>query len=153
MNVEAQDGGHGSGEKRPSHPPLRRARILIAEDDPVLRELVTVIVEGLGHEAVAVADGNAVLAAVGDRVPDLFLLDVVIPDPDGVELCRRLKADPATRSAPVLLVTGTGPEQEEAGLAAGADGFLRKPFTQRELSARIAALLGRRGPNDTDRPG
>jgi len=128
----------------------QQVRILIAEDDPILRELLTEWVRNLGHEAVAVQNGRAALAAVADRPPDLVLLDIGMPGLNGFEVCRQLKADPTTRSIRVLLITGIGEKYRRAGIEAGAEGFLNKPFTLEELVARIQALLGPRGPSAAD---
>ncbi|MBI4735565.1 MAG: response regulator [candidate division NC10 bacterium] len=125
-------------------PPLhagRPARILIADDDPSTRELLTGLVQDLGYEALAVPDAEAALAAVAVRPPDLVLSDVTMPGLSGFDLCRRLKSDPATRLIPVVLITGIGEEHKIAGIEAGADDFLGKPFSQAELRARIRALL------------
>ncbi|MBI4839573.1 MAG: response regulator [candidate division NC10 bacterium] len=125
-------------------PPLsagRPARILIADDDPHMRELVSGLVGDLGYDAVAVPDGKAALAAVAVQPPDLLLSDVTMPGLDGFEVCRRLKADPATRLIPVVLITGIGDEHKIQGIEAGADDLLGKPFSPGELRARIRALL------------
>ncbi|MBI2456507.1 MAG: response regulator [candidate division NC10 bacterium] len=120
---------------------LRRARILIVEDNPLLRELFAVYVQTLGYEACVVPTGGAALAAVASQPPDLLLCHVGMPGLDGMEVCRRLKADPTTRAIPVLLHTGGGEESQAGWREAGADAFLRKPFSREELRARIRALL------------
>jgi putative two-component system response regulator len=127
----------------PNQPPSigRRARILIAEDDAAMRELLTAMVEDLGHDAVAVPDGEAAMAAVAAHPPELLLLDVTMPGLDGFEVCRRVKADPATRLIPVVLITGIGDGHKIEGIEAGADDFLGKPFSAGELRARIRSLL------------
>jgi len=125
-------------------PPLhagRPARILIVDDDPEMRELLTEMVEGLGHEAVAAPDGVAALSAITEKPPDLVLCDVSMPGLDGFEVCRRLKADLKTRLIPVVLITGIGDEHKIQGIEAGADDFLGKPFSPGELRARIRSLL------------
>ena len=129
----------GDPSTRP--PAGRRARILIADDDPVTQELLAGLVQDLGHDAVTVPDGEAALAAVAAQPPDLLLSDVAMPGLDGFELCRRLKADPATRLLPVVLITGMGDEHKIEGIEAGADDFLAKPFSAAELRARIRSLL------------
>jgi putative two-component system response regulator len=106
-----------------------------------MRELLTGLVGDLGHDAVAVPDGEAAMAAVAAHPPDLLLLDVTMPGLDGFEVCRRVKADPATRLIPVVLITGIGDEHKIEGIEAGADDFLGKPYTPGELRARIRALL------------
>lgn len=117
------------------------ARVLIAEDHAGMRETLTVLVRDLGYDAVAVPDGRAALAAVMAAAPDLLLSDVAMPGMSGLELCRRVKADPTTRLIPVILITGLGDDYKIEGIEAGADDFLGKPFSPAELRARIRALL------------
>lgn len=119
----------------------RSARILIVDDDPGIRELLTAMVEGLGHEGVAVPDGMAALFSINARPPDLVLSDVSMPGLNGFELCRRLKASATTRLIPVVLITGIGDEHKIHGIEAGADDFLSKPFSLGDLRVRIRALL------------
>lgn len=119
----------------------RPARVLIAEDHAGMRETLTALVRDLGYDAVAVADGKAALAAVAVAAPDLLLSDVAMPGMTGLEVCRRLKAEAATRLIPVILITGWGDEYKIDGIEAGADDFLGKPFSPAELRARIRALL------------
>jgi putative two-component system response regulator len=119
----------------------RRARILIADDDAAMRELLTAMVEDLGHEAVAVPDGVAALAAIVAQPPDLVLSDVNMPRLNGFGLCRQLKADPATRLIPVVLITGIGDEFKLQGIEAGADDFFAKPFGRGDVLVRIRAAL------------
>jgi len=119
----------------------RPARILVAEDDPIMREMVVSMVEGLGHRAIPAADGAAALQIVARRPPDLVLSDVGMPGVGGFELCHRLKADPATRLIPVVLITGIGEEFKLSGIEAGADDYLNKPVVLGDLELRIRALL------------
>ena len=119
----------------------RRARILIAEDDPQTRDLLASLVEDLGYTAVAVPDGVAALAVVAGEPPDLVLSDVGMPGVNGFDLCRRLKTDPVTRLIPVVLITAIGEEHKAVGFDAGADDFLSKPVSLGELRARIRSLL------------
>lgn len=125
---------------------LRRARILIVEDNPLLRDLFAIYVQALGYEACAVPTGGAALAAVASQPPDLLLCHVGMPGLDGMEVCRRLKADPTTRAIPVLLHTGGGEESQAGWREAGADAFLRKPFSREALQDRIQSLLRRPTP-------
>ena len=121
--------------------PGRPVRVLIAEDNPGMRETLAHLISGLGYEAVAVPDGEALLTAMAGTPPDLVLSDVALPGMTGLEVCRRLKADPATRLIPVILITGFGNGYKIDGIEAGADDFLGRPFSAGELSARIRALL------------
>lgn len=123
----------------------RRGRILIAEDDLLLRKLVAECVRNLGHEAVTVSNGQAALAAVAVRPPDLLVCDVGMPILNGLEVCRRLKADSATQEIPVLLTSAIGQEYRRTGFEAGADDFLEKPFSPLELQTKIRDLLERQG--------
>jgi len=125
------------GNRQSAHP----ARILIADDDAAMRELLTAMIEDLGHDAVAVRDGKAALAAIAANPPDLVLSDVKMPRLNGFELCRRLKADPKTRLIPVVLITGIGDEFKLQGIEAGADDFFPKPFSRGDLLVRIRAVL------------
>jgi CheY-like chemotaxis protein len=129
----------------------RPVRILIAEDDPGMRELIADLVRNLGYDTVEVPDGAAALTAVAAALPDLIISDLVMPGLGGFEVCRRLKADPATRLIPVILVTGIGDEHKRTAMEAGADDFLGKPFSLGDLRARIHAVLGRRGLPGSDR--
>ena len=106
-----------------------------------MRETLTSLVQDLGYDAEAVADGKSALAAVAHAAPDLVLSDVAMPNMTGLEVCRRLKADPATRLIPVILITGLAEQYKIDGIEAGADDFLGKPFSPVELRARIRALL------------
>lgn len=117
------------------------ARVLIAEDDPASRELLTQLVEALGHETQVVADGAAAWRIAENAPPDLILSDVSMPKMDGFELCRLLKGNPTTRLVPVILLTGIGEEHKQAGIEAGADDFLSKPFSLGDLRVRIRSLM------------
>jgi len=122
-------------------PAPRRSRILVADDTDSIRALYRKLLAGDGHEVIDVADGEAALAAVQAYHPDVVLLDVTMPRLDGLEVCRRMKADPATRFTPVVLVTGLSDLQDRIkGIEAGADEFLSKPVHPLELRARVGSL-------------
>ena len=112
--------------------------VLVVEDDPANRVLLTNLLERSGYRAVTAPDGPTGLAAAFDLLPDAVLLDVGLPGLDGLEICRRLRADPRTVALPVVLLTGrTSVDDVVAGLDAGADDFLAKPFHESELLARL----------------
>ncbi len=138
-------GAHGTTPPAAGVNGGRRARVLVADDEPQVRELIASLIREFGYEAMEVADGEAALAAVALSPPDLVLSDVSMPGLDGFEVCRRLKADPTTRLIPVVLITGIGNEHKVAGLEAGADEFLGKPFSPEELRARVRSLLRMKG--------
>jgi putative two-component system response regulator len=119
----------------------RRSRVLVADDTESVRSLFQRLLTADGHEVVSVADGAAALEGVHRHRPDVVLLDVTMPLMDGLEVCRRLKHDPATRLTPVVLVTGqTGLDDRIKGIEAGADEFLSKPVHPHELRARVRSL-------------
>ena len=112
--------------------------VLVVEDDPSNSALLTALLERAGYRAVTASDGPSGLAAAFEIAPDLVLLDVGLPGMDGLEICRRLRADPRTVTLPVVLLTGrTSVDDVVAGLDAGADDFLAKPFHEAELLARL----------------
>jgi len=118
------------------------SRILFAEDDDALRKMTTQVLASAGHEVRDVSGGLAALDELRQRLPDLVVLDYRMGDPDGFEVCRRIKRDPATAHVPVLILTAQrGIEDRLGGFDAGADDYLAKPFDPRELLARVAALL------------
>jgi DNA-binding response OmpR family regulator len=122
--------------------------VLIADDDPDILALVTFKVKQAGYTLITATDGAAALAAARETTPDLVVLDVSMPRMSGLEVCRELRADPATAKVPVLLLTARAQEADiEAGFDVGADDYVVKPFSPRELVARIAAILG--PPSDT----
>lgn len=118
-----------------------RFTILVVDDDPHVLELLKFTLEKENHRVVTAADGHAALqlAAAG---PDLILLDLMLPGIDGYEVCRRLKADPRTAAIPVVMLTARAAEVDRVlGLELGADDYVTKPFSLRELVARIRARL------------
>jgi DNA-binding response OmpR family regulator len=125
----------------PSQPPT----ILVADDEPDVLELVGYRLSRSGFTVVEACDGEEALARALDQVPDLAVLDVMMPKLDGYELTRRLRSADATQRVPVILLTARAQESDIAtGFEAGADDYLRKPFNPDELVARVRAVLGRR---------
>jgi class 3 adenylate cyclase len=124
--------------------------ILVVDDTPRNVKLLTDLLAAKGYRALAAASGAEALRLVATERPDLVLLDVVMPEMSGYEVCRALRADPATEALPVVLVTALDPGQERVrGLEAGADDFLTKPINQAELLARVRSLLRIKSLYDT----
>ena len=120
------------------------ARILIVEDHPTMRDAMRLVLEEDGHEVEEVTDGEAGIAAVRARPPDVVLLDLNIPVVSGVQVLETLKADPTTAGVLVLIVTATGEEGRRRALAQGADGYITKPFSPLALLRTVERVL--RGP-------
>ena len=118
--------------------------ILLVEDDPDIRELVAYKLTRGGFEVIEAADGLAALQAARSRRPDAVVLDMGLPRLSGIEVCRELRAAPATVAVPIIMLTGAVRLQElEQAYAAGASDYLVKPFSPRELQRRVeAALVG-----------
>jgi len=120
------------------------ARILVADDDPKQAELVRRYAVAEGHEVTVVADGREAIDAVRRRVPDLMILDVMMPRMDGLDVCRVLRAEPASQGVPIILLTARSSEDDLLqGLDLGADDYVTKPYSPRELMARSRSLLRR----------
>src|SRR5579871_2462816 len=124
---------------------MAKRRILIVEDEQDVAGLIKHAVERAGDaEAEVVASGDAALKAVADRPPDLLLLDLNLPVLDGVEVCRILRSRGETKQLPIIILTARGAEDDKVtGLEIGADDYISKPFSLRELTARIRAVLRR----------
>lgn len=121
----------------------RRPRILIAEDDESLRALIRLTIEVGDVEIREVADGEAALADARDSRPDLVLLDWSMPGRSGLEVCRELRADARTSGATIVMITARAQESDRrAGLEAGADRYLTKPFSPLELLDTLRDVLG-----------
>ena len=119
-----------------------RRLVLIADDDEDILALVTATIERSGHEVMAVADGAAALSAMAERRPDLAVLDIAMPELDGLEVLRRLRADDEMRDLPVILLTAQAQAADvERGFATGASAYVRKPFSPRDLATRVDDLL------------
>jgi two-component system phosphate regulon response regulator PhoB len=125
--------------------------ILIVEDEPAIQELIAVNLEGAGHHVLRAADSEQAQAVLRQTLPDLVLLDWMLPGQSGLAIARRLRAGARTRNIPIIMLTAKSAEQDTVmGLEAGADDYLAKPFSPRELLARIKAVLRRRAPQRTD---
>ncbi len=125
-------------------------RILIVEDEPAIRDMVAFALRKGGHEPVHAADGREAAAAIAEKVPDLILLDWMLPGASGLELARRWRREELTRDVPIIMLTARGEENDRvSGLESGIDDYVVKPFSARELLARIKAVL-RRSRDDSD---
>ncbi|MEO1752265.1 phosphate regulon transcriptional regulator PhoB [Thiofaba sp. EF100] len=121
--------------------------ILIVEDEKPIREMVSFALGRAGYTLVEAGDIAEAFECLARQVPDLILLDWMLPGASGLELARRLKKDELTRDVPIIMLTARGEEEDKVtGLEAGADDYITKPFSPRELQARIKAVLRRATP-------
>jgi two-component system, OmpR family, response regulator ResD len=117
------------------------ARVLIVDDEPNIREVVGLYLRRDGHDVVSATDGEEALAVFRESEPDLVVLDLMLPKIGGLEVCRRMRAE---RRVPLIMLTARGEEEERVvGLSLGADDYVVKPFSPRELAARVTAVLRR----------
>jgi two-component system phosphate regulon response regulator PhoB len=127
------------------------ATILVVEDEPAIQELISCNLELAGHQALRAENAEQALEMVRTALPDLVVLDWMLPGMSGIELARRLRADRRTHEVPVIMLTARADEADKlTGLESGADDYLVKPFSPRELNARVKAVLRRRAPQATD---
>jgi DNA-binding response OmpR family regulator len=129
------------------------ARVLIVEDDPTVADVVTRYLEREGFAVESVADGRDAVARADAHLPDIVVLDIMLPGLDGLEVCRRLRA---RAPIPLVMLTARGSEEDRVlGLDLGADDYVSKPFSPRELTARVKAVLRRAGSqlDELDRGG
>jgi two-component system phosphate regulon response regulator PhoB len=123
------------------------ANVLVVEDEPQIQELVAVNLEHAGHRVRRAASAEEADAAIRAALPDVLILDWMLPGESGLAFARRLRTDARTRDLPILMLTARAMENDKiSGLEAGADDYLTKPFSPRELNARIKAVLRRRTP-------
>jgi two-component system phosphate regulon response regulator PhoB len=127
------------------------ARILVVEDEPSIQELIALNLGQAGQFPVLAASAEQALERIQEELPDLVLLDWMLPGQSGLELARRLRGDARTRRLPIIMLTARGDEEDKLrGLETGADDYITKPFSVKELQARIKAVLRRRAPEITD---
>ena len=120
------------------------AKILVVDDEPDALELVRFNLKNAGFDVVTAADGREAVKSARALLPDLILLDVMLPEIDGMEACKLLRRDPATTAIPIMMLTAKASEIDRVlGLELGADDYVTKPFSPRELVLRVKAILRR----------
>jgi len=122
--------------------PMSKASILVVDDEEDIRELVQLNLDREGYRVLTCESGEQALAVIRSKTPDLIVLDLMLPGIDGLEVCKRLKADPGLQQIPVVMLTAKGEESDiVAGLELGADDYITKPFSGKVLVARVRRLL------------
>ena len=129
------------------------ANILVVEDEPAIQELLALNITQAGHNPIRALSVEIAQNLMRETIPDLILLDWMLPGMNGLDFARKLKSDSLTKSIPIIMLTARGDEYDKVrGLEVGADDYVTKPFSPRELNARIKAVLRRRAPQMTDDP-
>lgn len=129
------------------------ANILLVEDEPGIQELLKLNLGQAGHQVTAASDAEDALQYLKSSLPDVILLDWMLPGMSGIDLCKRLRADNRYQPVPIIMLTARGEERDKVtGLDMGADDYITKPFSPRELVSRIRAVLRRRAPQMTEEP-
>jgi two-component system phosphate regulon response regulator PhoB len=127
------------------------ASILVVEDEPAIQELISATLVRNGHTVRRATNAKDAFDAVSEALPDVILLDWMLPDTPGPVIAKRLRSDARTREVPIIMLTArAGDDDKVAGLESGADDYVTKPFSPRELEARIQAVLRRRAPQLSD---
>jgi len=130
---------------------MNAKRILIVEDEQPIREMVNFALTEAGFEVREAADAGQAQASIAERLPDLILMDWMLPGLNGIDFARRLKREDLTRELPIIMLTARAEEADKVqGLENGSDDYMTKPFSPRELVARIRAVLRRGGPAAED---
>jgi len=125
--------------------------ILVIEDEPAIQELIAINLTLAGYTVLRASDASHAQTLINSRLPDLIVLDWMLPGASGINLAKRLREQERTRNVPIIMLTARGDEQDKvAGLEAGADDYITKPFSPKEMLARIKAVLRRRAPQLTD---
>ncbi|MDC0067203.1 response regulator [Gammaproteobacteria bacterium] len=125
---------------------MNRNKIVVIEDEPDILEIVSYNLKREGYSVVGVDRGDAALNIIRNESPNLIILDLMLPGMDGLSICQQMKSDPILRDIPIIIVSAKGEESDIViGLELGADDYLAKPFSPRELLARVKVVL-RRGP-------
>ncbi|ROH86224.1 phosphate regulon transcriptional regulatory protein PhoB [Pseudomethylobacillus aquaticus] len=129
------------------------ANILVIEDEPAIQELMALNLTQAGHNALRALSVEQAQLLIREALPDLIILDWMLPGMSGIDFARKLKSDELTKTIPIIMLTARGEEIDKVrGLEVGADDYVTKPFSPRELNARIKAVLRRRAPQMTDDP-
>jgi two-component system phosphate regulon response regulator PhoB len=127
------------------------ANILLVEDEPAIQELLAFHVTQCGYRPIQALDAASAMSHISKALPDLILLDWMLPGSSGIEIARNLRADQRTCNVPIIMLTARNDEHDKVlGLESGADDYITKPFSPRELMARISAVLRRRSPQISD---
>jgi len=127
------------------------ATVMVVEDEPAIQELIAFNLKQAGHFVIEAPSAELASRMIKETLPDLILLDWMLPGMSGIEFARKIKSDNYTKAIPVIMLTARGEEQDKVkGLETGADDYVTKPFSPRELNARIKAVLRRRAPQMTD---
>ena len=128
-----------------------KAKILIVDDEPETVEIVEFNLKQAGFGVISAGDGDEALRKAKANIPSLIVLDLMLPELDGTEVCKLLRRDPATATIPVIMLTAKATELDRVlGLELGADDYLTKPFSPRELVLRVKKLLERGQPKDKE---
>ncbi len=128
-----------------------QAHILIVEDEPAIRDMIAFALRTQSYQPISAQDGKEALQAVAERIPDLILLDWMLPGMSGIELVRRFRKESNTRDVPIIMLTAKGEETDRiTGFDSGVDDYVVKPFSARELLARIKAVLRRSRETEED---
>ncbi len=128
-------------------------KILVVDDEAVLVETIAYNLEQAGYQVITATDGASALEAARRETPDVIILDIMLPEMDGLEVCRQLRRESSTATTPIMMLTAKGDEIDKVvGLEVGADDYVTKPFGRRELLARVRALLRRADYTDEEHP-
>ncbi|AVJ56761.1 phosphate regulon transcriptional regulatory protein PhoB [Idiomarina sp. OT37-5b] len=128
-------------------------RILIVEDEAPIREMLSFVMEQHGYQAVEAKDFDTAVSKIAEPYPDMVLLDWMLPGGSGIQLAKKIKGDDFTRNIPIIMLTARGEEEDKVkGLEVGADDYITKPFSPKELMARMRAVFRRVAPTVLDEP-